>query len=694
MSGNSLIRAANNRSFWECPRHVLVGGGFWGRVNLCLAMFYSAAFLSSNFYCSCLPVRTLSLIVLIWWLANVMFTLHRFVGKTALHWAAAVNNMSAAKLLLRHGANKDAQDDRSQTPLFIAAREGSRDVVILLLQNAASVDIPDHVDHLPRDVALDRCHHDIVQLLDNCSFNQASDGGGVMGGVMSYMSQMPKSKQKRPSRKQRVPKESECHKIEHCLQYPPHMTSPFVHLPLDGVKKSKRKPMAGGFGAPGHGLQGCLHTTALGNVLENRTMEYPPPYDQTFQGRRQQYMAQANLPSLSGAYMDAGLALQSGTYHSKMMMVGGDGGSEQAMTGQGWFALESGQNQVAGGRESDVWLGHSFPDSETFNYEAYMCQPEGLSSFYQGKLGNGMDVLDPCNFGMYRQEGGNVAIEDPSFAYGLDDVFPTMGNSHTANHQFYEQPTLPHQTLHHQPLPHQPHQPLPHTARTNQVQSPPGGHNSFPTGTQSSSSPGNVYDPAGLVRQSPQTCAAAAAGFNPCNGGKTPALLDNPLDAPLNNFAPNMQSFMQPGANSPPDNSHPRQPHTKPIKHVPPLSSFNFPQHNVPSDASTSDPVPPSGVAAVDPSRPSAQKPSFPTPPSNHGHLSDTSPQQLPGCISRELYPTPSPDSLGPWSNSPTQSAKSDWSDKAKNSPHGPKAQQQLQTVGGHVKEEPASFYV
>lgn len=33
-------------------------------------------------------------------------------GKTALHWAAAVNNVDAANILLAHGANRDAQDDK------------------------------------------------------------------------------------------------------------------------------------------------------------------------------------------------------------------------------------------------------------------------------------------------------------------------------------------------------------------------------------------------------------------------------------------------------------------------------------------------------------------------------------------------------------------------------------------------------
>lgn len=33
-------------------------------------------------------------------------------GKTALHWAAAVNNIDAVNILLSHGANKDAQDNK------------------------------------------------------------------------------------------------------------------------------------------------------------------------------------------------------------------------------------------------------------------------------------------------------------------------------------------------------------------------------------------------------------------------------------------------------------------------------------------------------------------------------------------------------------------------------------------------------
>ena len=33
-------------------------------------------------------------------------------GKSALHWAAAVDSVEGVQLLLTHGANRDAQDER------------------------------------------------------------------------------------------------------------------------------------------------------------------------------------------------------------------------------------------------------------------------------------------------------------------------------------------------------------------------------------------------------------------------------------------------------------------------------------------------------------------------------------------------------------------------------------------------------
>lgn len=55
---------------------------------------------------------------------------------------------------------------QDETPLFIAAREGSYEVCKTLLDNFANREITDHMDRLPRDIASERRHSDIVRLLD------------------------------------------------------------------------------------------------------------------------------------------------------------------------------------------------------------------------------------------------------------------------------------------------------------------------------------------------------------------------------------------------------------------------------------------------------------------------------------------------------------------------------------------------
>lgn len=42
-----------------------------------------------------------------------------YPGKSALHWAAAVNNVEAAVVLLKNGANKDMQNNKVKTFIFL-----------------------------------------------------------------------------------------------------------------------------------------------------------------------------------------------------------------------------------------------------------------------------------------------------------------------------------------------------------------------------------------------------------------------------------------------------------------------------------------------------------------------------------------------------------------------------------------------
>uniref|UniRef100_A0A6Q2XNC4 Notch receptor 3 n=1 Tax=Esox lucius TaxID=8010 RepID=A0A6Q2XNC4_ESOLU len=100
------------------------------------------------------------------------------LGKSALHWAAAVNNVEATVALLKNGANKDMQDLKEETPLFLAAREGSCEAVKILLAHFANREITDHMDRLPRDIAQERMHHDIVQLLDEFNTVRSPQGHG------------------------------------------------------------------------------------------------------------------------------------------------------------------------------------------------------------------------------------------------------------------------------------------------------------------------------------------------------------------------------------------------------------------------------------------------------------------------------------------------------------------------------------
>ena len=98
--------------------------------------------------------------------ANIEINLADDAGKTALHWAAAVNNVDAVNVLLMNNANRDATDNKDETPLFLAAKEGSYQATKALLDHGANRDIQDHMDRLPTHIAGEKMHHDIVKLLE------------------------------------------------------------------------------------------------------------------------------------------------------------------------------------------------------------------------------------------------------------------------------------------------------------------------------------------------------------------------------------------------------------------------------------------------------------------------------------------------------------------------------------------------
>lgn len=87
-------------------------------------------------------------------------------GRTALHYAAQHNNFNMVKLLCEKDANKDAQDLEERTPIFLAASEGKVQAVKVLIDAGASLEITDQKDRSPRDVALEKHHFDVANLLE------------------------------------------------------------------------------------------------------------------------------------------------------------------------------------------------------------------------------------------------------------------------------------------------------------------------------------------------------------------------------------------------------------------------------------------------------------------------------------------------------------------------------------------------
>jgi len=87
----------------------------------------------------------------------------------------------------------------------------------------------------------------------------------------------------------------------------------------------------------------------------------------------------------------------------------------------------------------------------------------------------------------------------------------------------------------------------------------------------------------------------------------------------------------------------------------------------------------------------------YPTPPSHHSGNDPTSPpmisqQSVPAAMHYPGYPTPSPEaSPGQWSSSSPNSARSDWSEQARNSsPQRPVASSSLPSGNG-IKDEPGA---
>ncbi|GAA48434.1 hypothetical protein CLF_101604 [Clonorchis sinensis] len=94
------------------------------------------------------------------------------LGRTALHWAAATDQVDFIQRLLEAGAACDVQTIYDETPLALAAKEGAYSACRLLLLAGANQESVDYLDRTPKILADQGGHSDVVQLLD--AFSTAS----------------------------------------------------------------------------------------------------------------------------------------------------------------------------------------------------------------------------------------------------------------------------------------------------------------------------------------------------------------------------------------------------------------------------------------------------------------------------------------------------------------------------------------
>lgn len=103
---------------------------------------------------------------------------------------------------------------QEETPLFLAAREGSYETAKVLLDHFANREITDHMDRLPRDIAQERMHHDIVRLMDEYNLVRSPPmHGGSLSATLSpplcspngYLSNMKQPQGQNQSKKARKP---------------------------------------------------------------------------------------------------------------------------------------------------------------------------------------------------------------------------------------------------------------------------------------------------------------------------------------------------------------------------------------------------------------------------------------------------------------------------------------------------------
>ena len=87
------------------------------------------------------------------------------LGSISLHYAASLGYVDLCELLVRYGADTDAQTAKLETPFHLAITNGHREVVAILLKYSARLNIRDKNGMTPLQQAENIKNWEIVTLI-------------------------------------------------------------------------------------------------------------------------------------------------------------------------------------------------------------------------------------------------------------------------------------------------------------------------------------------------------------------------------------------------------------------------------------------------------------------------------------------------------------------------------------------------
>ncbi|KAF8382597.1 hypothetical protein PRIPAC_71739, partial [Pristionchus pacificus] len=93
------------------------------------------------------------------------YTMWRYRGRTALHWAAQFNNLDVMKVLIDHRSDVNCVDTENCTPLHLAVQRGSESAARMLLEAQASTIIPNGLGATPLAIAQEKGIQSLIELI-------------------------------------------------------------------------------------------------------------------------------------------------------------------------------------------------------------------------------------------------------------------------------------------------------------------------------------------------------------------------------------------------------------------------------------------------------------------------------------------------------------------------------------------------